>query len=111
MTRIITQKELIARVPGLTGPRLVRYIEAEIVRPVQAEPEPGFHRVDLARLELACELADQFDLNAEALGLVLSLVDQLHGMRAELHALLDAIAAQPDEVRHAIARALAERHG
>ncbi len=108
MSRIYTRKELIARVPGLTGPRLVRFIEAEIVTPVQRTPEPVFHPIDLARLELACELADQFDLNADALGLVLSLVDQLHGVRGELHALMRAVAAQPAEIRARIGAALQE---
>ncbi len=107
MSRIYTEREVIARVPGLSGARLLRFIEAEIVLPIRRVPEPGFRAVDLARLGLACELADQFDLEGEALALVLSLVDQLHARRAELRRLLGAVAAQPPEVRAQIAAALA----
>ena len=106
MSRVYTQKEVVALVPGLNGARLVHFIEAEIVTPVAREPEPAFRRIDLARLELACELADQFDLNEDALGLVLSLVDQLHGTRHELRRLMRAVSEQPEELRRAIGASL-----
>ncbi len=106
MSRIYTEKEVVALVPGLTGARLVRFIEAEIVLPIRRAPEPGFQGIDLARLRLACELSDQFGLDTEALALVLSLVDQLHARRAELAALRKAIAAQPAETRARIGAAL-----
>ena len=106
MSRIYTEREVVARVPGLTGARLVQFIEVGIVLPVKREKEPGFQRLDLARLELACELADQFDLGGEALNLVLSLVDQLHAKRAELRAVLRAVEAQPADTRKRIAEAL-----
>lgn len=106
MSRIYTETEVIARVPGLTGPRLMRFIEAEIVLPIRRRPEPGFQGIDLARLELACELSDQFELNGEALELVLSLVDQLHATRAELRVLVKAIEAQPADMRAQIGAAL-----
>ncbi len=106
MSRIYTEREVIALVPGLTGARLVHFIEAEIVLPIERRPEPGFQNIDLARLELACELVDQFELNEDALKLVLSLVDQLHAKRAELGALLAALEAQPAPVRRAIGEAL-----
>ncbi len=106
MTRIYSESEVVARVPGLSGQLLIRLIEAEVVRPVARAPEPCFHRVDLARLELACELAEQFDLEPEALGLVLDLVDRVHGLRREMRALMRVLRAEPEEVRARIAAAL-----
>jgi len=106
MSRIYTQTEVVARIPGLTGARLLHFVEAEIVLPIERVPEPGFQGIDLARLALACELADQFDLNEDALKLVLSLVDQLHAKRAELRVLQRALQAQPDNTRRQIGEAL-----
>ena len=106
MSRIYTQTEVLARIPGLTGARLVHFVEAEIVLPIERAPEPGFQGIDLARLALACELTDQFDLNEDALKLVLSLVDQLHAKRAELRALQRALQAQPATTRRQIGEAL-----
>ncbi len=111
MSRIYTEREVVALVPGLTGARLVQFIEIGIVLPVERGQEPGFQRLDLARLELACELADQFELGGEALTLVLSLVDQLHAKRAELRAVLEAVEAQPPATRARIAKALQAARG
>ena len=108
MTRIYTEQEVVARVRGLSVPLLVRFIEAEIVRPVaRGKPQArGYGRVDVARLQLACDLADEFDLDTDALGLVMGLIDRLHATRADLRAVMQAIAAEPEEVRARIAAAV-----
>ncbi len=106
MSRFYSETEVVARVPGLTGARLVRFVEVGIVLPVKRDKAQGYQRVDLARLELACELADQFALEEDALALVLSLVDQLHAKHAEMQVLRQAVAAQPKEIRARISAAL-----
>lgn len=117
MTKAITFEALVSAVPGLSRRRLQRYVEAGIIIPVQRPDREAdieamvFRPVDEARLMLACELADQFELQDEALGLMLDLVDRMHGLRAELHALMEAVAAQPTETRRAIGTLLQEaRH-
>ena len=57
-----------------------------------------FDEVDIARVRLVCELRDDLGLDAEAIPVVLSLVDQLYGVRRELRALARAVEQQPDEV-------------
>lgn len=97
MKRLYTRTETVSAVARLTETQLVAFIEADLVRPLHSEDGPKFRQMDIARLELLCELAESHALDEDALGLVMSLVDQLHGVRAELRALLDALeAADPD---------------
>ncbi|MFC3612231.1 hypothetical protein ACFORG_00540 [Lutimaribacter marinistellae] len=103
MTRLYSEEEVIARVSALTPGRLVAYREARIVVPMTAERGEVYEGLDLARLELACELNDHYEAEAEAIGLMISLIDQLHGVRAELRALMHALEHQPEDVRRRVA--------
>ena len=68
--------------------------------------------IDIARLELACDLHDQYEAEPEAIGLMISLIDQLHGLRAEMRGLVRALDAQPEAVRRDIAdRLISHRFG
>ena len=51
---------------------------------------------------------DAVDLDEEALNLVLSLVDQLHGLRGDMRAILDALAREPVETRVRLKTAIRE---
>ena len=102
MTRFVTEDDLIATVPHLTRTRLIAFVEAEVIVPVRSERGALYRQIDRARAELACDLADAFDLHEDALGMVLSLLDQLHGVRGELRAVLTALEAEPPEVRRRI---------
>jgi chaperone modulatory protein CbpM len=82
------------------------------IAPVTGDTGPQFDETDLARIRLVCQLRDDLELQEEAVPLVLSLVDQLYGLRRELKALAQAVDRQPDDVRHRIQkiyRALARR--
>jgi chaperone modulatory protein CbpM len=50
-------------------------------------------------------------LPPDAVPVVLSLLDQLHGLRRDMHGLLRAVGRQPDSTRQAIAHALREDTG
>lgn len=102
MGRYLTEDDLIAAVPRLTRRRLTAFVEADILVPVQSENGRVFRRLDRARAALACDLSDDFELHEDALSMVLSLVDQLHGVRAELKAVLDALEREPQEVRRRV---------
>ena len=99
MSAHFSEDEVVSTVAALTRKRLVAFVEAEIVVPMQSDKGPVFRQMDVARIELLCELCDQYDLRNDALGMVMSLVDQLHGVRAELRAVLAAIEAEQEEVR------------
>lgn len=107
MTDFFSKDETIASVPLLTEIQLESFIEAEIIMPVHTETGPAFRRLDLVRMELLCELSEHFSLDEEGLGIVISLVDQLHGARAELRAVLAALEEAPTDLRTKVAKALA----
>ena len=102
----LTEKELIETVTRLTSDRLTEYLAAEIVIPEQSDQGLVYQNIDVARLELACELHEQYDMEADALSMMISLIDQLHGLRAELREVLNAIAAQPEPVRQQLVKVI-----
>lgn len=109
MSRRYSEEEVLAEVEALTRPRLVTWIEARIVQP---EITPGgnrFRDVDLARLQTLCDLDDSYDLAPDALGMVMSLMDQMNAMRSEMEALMEALSAEPPEVRARIRTVIATR--
>lgn len=107
MTRYYSIDETIDSVALLTETRLTAYIEAEVIMPTHTETGPVFRQVDLVRMEFLCELSEHFSIDEDVLGIVISLIDQLHGTRAELRALLSALEEEPADVRARIASALA----
>jgi len=106
MTRYLTQDEVIAALPHLTRPRLLAFIAAEVVVPVASNSGPLFRDIDLARLDLLCDLADPFGLEGDTLALVIALVDRLHASHHQLRMLASALAAEPAEVRARVGASL-----
>lgn len=75
------------------------YIARQWLRPVSGETGWHFEDIDIARLELVCHLKQDIEVNEEGMEVVLSLLDQLYGMRAQMQNLTNAIARQPLEVQ------------
>lgn len=115
MTEHLTEEEVLAAIPGLTRTRLFTFIEAEMVLPLQRETQgasaPVFRRVDFARMQLLCDLTDDLDLDEVALGVVITLIDQLHATRQDLLAIARAVDAEPLEVRARIGSAFVGYQG
>lgn len=108
MSRYYSEQETITTITRLTHARLTTYVKHEFLFPTQSEAGPVYSLADLARIELICDLSEQFDLKEDALGVVLSLIDQLHGVRDELRRVMGAIEAQPKDVQSQILAALSE---
>lgn len=107
-TGFLSEDEVIAAVGRLDRVRLARFVRAEVIRPADAGAGRMVYRqIDIARMELLCDLCDDFDLDDTALGIVMDLVDQLHGARGDLTALMAALAEEPEEVRARIMARLA----
>ena len=107
MTRFYSETEVVARVEGLTVARLRSFVAAECLAPAEREGRLAFAEADVARVQLLAELEQDFDLDAEAAGMVISLVDQIHGLRRALRRLGEAVGSEPDEVRARIRSRLA----
>lgn len=100
--------ETLQAVPDLSKDQLDRYIVAGVVQPVQSQDGPLFREIDIARLSLLVELADGYHLDDESLGLVMSLLDQLNGLRGEMRAIIDALAQEPPETRERLGHSIRE---
>ena len=83
---------------GISTAELRVWCEAGWVAPAEGEDGRVFDDVDLARIRLVRELRDDLGLDAEAIPVVLSLVDQLYGVRRELRALARAVDQQDREI-------------
>jgi chaperone modulatory protein CbpM len=99
MTRYYSETEVVAEIRGLSVTRLRAWVAAECLAPAEREGRLAFAEADIARLRLLADLSDDFELDAEAASMVLSLVDQIHGLRHQLRRLGEAVAAEPAEVR------------
>ena len=98
--------ELLLRLRGLERRELVRWVENRWVLPEHHGDSWVFHEVDVARVELIFDIRRDFAIDDEAIGLVLSLLDQVYDLRRQMRRLCDAVATQPPEVQDAIRRAL-----
>ena len=111
-TEFFSETEVLVALPRLTPPRLTAFVAAGVVLPLKvasgAGPAVGlaFRRIDLARLELLCELVEEFDLDDDGLGLVIRLVDQLHATRRDLNRLCAAVAEEDLDVRRRLSEKL-----
>src|SRR5262249_11436549 len=89
-------------------------IEAEVLDAWVAEgwllpdthaDQPTFGEADIARVHLIKDLRTELGVNDEAVGVILDLIDQLHGVRNRLKRLLAALAEEPEEGRDRLAAA------
>lgn len=108
MTHRFSARETLDAVAELTPEQLDRYVRAGVVQPVQSEQGPVFRDIDIARLSLLVDLAEGYHLDEEALALVMSLLDQLHGLRGDMRAILDAVSHEPPETRARLSRTIQE---
>ena len=97
-----TFQEVIAAFDALDADELTLWIEEKWILPAQESGSYVFSEVDVARVTLVHELRYDMGLQKEAVPLMLSLLDQVYGMRDRMRTLMRAIEAQPEETRDAI---------
>ena len=78
------------------------FIAREWLRPALHSSGWYFEDIDIARVELVCHLTQDINVNDEGMDVVLSLLDQLYGMRAHMQNLTRAISEQPPDVQSQI---------
>lgn len=84
----MTKQEFL-RSSGLQVQTLELWIEQEWLVPEETPAGARFDDIDIARARFIRDLKDDIGANDEGIGVILHLVDQLHGMRralAVLHA-------------------------
>ncbi len=106
---MLSLDDLLRLIDGLNRNELERWVREGWVLPVRVRDEVQFREIDVARVRLICEIRYDLQLDDEAVPIVLSLLDQVYGLRRELRRLAAAIETQPDDTRRAIFGAVAAR--
>ena len=87
----------------LDGNVLEGWVAAGWLTPNAEEGMQQFSEIDVARARLIQDLRRDIGVNDEGVGVILDLIDQLHGLRRTLGHLLTALQAQPQELRERLA--------
>ena len=70
------------------------WIEEEWLVPSGTATEPAFSEADLARAKLIRDLRQDLGINDEGVGVILNLLDQMHGLRKALADMLQFVREQ-----------------
>ena len=97
------ESELLKTVSNVRRVELRRWVEKGWVVPERRDGEFWFREIDVARVQLVIEMRRDLAIAEDGIPTVLSLVDQVYGLRNQLRQLGEAIQAQPGDVRKAIA--------
>lgn len=103
-----SEDETIAQVYGLSPQRLHDWVERGWVASVITEKGRIYGEIDVARLQLICTMRDDLELDRDFVPTMLRLLDQVYGLRKDLRAVWQAIAAEPAEIRDRITGRLAQ---
>jgi chaperone modulatory protein CbpM len=113
---VTSLSELLRISDGLTTVHVERWVARGLLRPTGSDSSGSveawtFEPVDIARVRLLVELADDIGLDDDTVEAVIALIDQVHTLRGQLALLATAIARQPPETREAIAVVLKRLSG
>ena len=87
----------------LDGNVLEGWVAAGWLTPNAEQGMQQFSEIDVARARLIQDLRRDIGVNDAGVGVILDLIDQLHGLRRTLGHLLTALQAQPQELRERLA--------
>jgi chaperone modulatory protein CbpM len=85
------------------------WIERVWVRPTQVDHQWRFSEEDIARIELICDLAHDLNLQADAVDIILPLVDQIYDLRRSLRAMTHAVGDLPADSRRQVLGSLSDK--
>ena len=97
---------VVAQFPDLGEAELLDWIQRGWVRAERQEPDWLFEDIDVVRVRLVYDVRYVMGVTDDAMPLVLSLLDQVYGLRAQMRAVARAVERQPEGVRDAILAAL-----
>ena len=106
---MIPEDDVLASVRRIARAELTAWVEHGWVMPARRGGACYYSELDIARVRLIAEMRQDLNLDEEALEVVLPLLDQVYGLRRQLRAVLDALAAEPEPVRGRIAERLRQR--
>jgi chaperone modulatory protein CbpM len=105
---MLSERDIVAKVQRVTVTRLRVWVRQGWIRPA-AEPPQAFTEADLARAALIRDLEDTLGFDEDQVPVLLNLIDQIHGLRAEMKALLEAYEALPEDARKRVKLTITKR--
>ena len=105
---MLSERDLLGRVHRLTVTRLRVWVSQGWIKPADREAQ-AFSEADLARAALICNLEDELGFAEEDVPVLLNLIDQIHGLRAELKGLIDALDDLPPDLRATVRMRITRR--
>jgi chaperone modulatory protein CbpM len=105
---MLSERDIVAKVKQLTVTRLRVWVRQGWIRPAPKAKE-GFTEADMARAALIRDLEDKLGFGEEEVPVLLSLIDQIHGLRTELKTVLEALDDLPDDLRATVKMRIAAR--
>ena len=97
------ESDVLKTVSGIRRVELRRWIERGWVVPERRDGDYWFREIDVARVQLVVHIRQDMAVAEDGVPTVLSLIDQVYGLRNELRRVGQAIEAQPKALRKAIA--------
>jgi chaperone modulatory protein CbpM len=107
---MLTERDLIARVHRLTVTRLKVWVEQGWIKP-EDRATRVYSEADLSRAMLICNLEDELGFSEEDVPVLLNLIDQIHGLRAELKSLVEVLDDLPPDIRTTVRMRITQRRG
>jgi len=107
---MLSERDLLSRVERLTVTRLRVWVAEGWIKPADVVAE-SYSEADLARATLICNLEDDLGFAEEDVPVLLNLIDQIHGLRAELKVLLDALEELPPDLRATVRMQITQSRG
>lgn len=107
---MLSERDIIARVQHLTVTRLRVWLKQGWIKPADQAAQ-AFSEADAARAALICNLEDQLGFAEEDVPVLLSLIDQIHGLRSELMGVLAALEDLPPDVRATVRMRIESHRG
>lgn len=99
---MLKEQEVLSVIASVSDVQLRVWVSKDWVRPAQDGSTPVFNEADVARVRLLDTLINQLEIDHEATPIILSLIDQIHDMRAQMRRVSEVIEEQPDDIRRTI---------
>ena len=108
---MIEEREVLGLFKDIRRETLYFWIERGWLVPEEGEAGFRFREIDVARVRLIREFRTELELDADAMDVILPLLDQVHGLRDQVRRLADAVNREPEDVRRRIGASLSSRSG
>jgi chaperone modulatory protein CbpM len=103
----LDETAVVTSISRLSVRQLRTWVRRGWIRHDQESTGSSFTEIDIARIRLVCHLRADLNVNDDSIPVILSLLDQLYGVRRELRLMAEAVARQPEAVQQDIAEAVA----